>query len=32
MPHWVPYMVAACLAAFIIGWIAAWALDEWKNR
>jgi hypothetical protein len=32
MPSWLPYMVACCLAAGLLGWIVAWMLDEWKNR
>jgi len=25
-------MVAAALAAFIVGWIAGYLYDEWKNK
>jgi hypothetical protein len=32
MPDWVPYMVLACVAALILGWILGWAWDEWNNR
>jgi hypothetical protein len=32
MPSWVPYMIASCLAATIIGYILGWAVDEWKNK
>jgi hypothetical protein len=32
MPDWFPYMLAACAAATLIGYIAAWLLDEWRNR
>jgi hypothetical protein len=29
---WMMYMVAACIAGFGIGWIIAWAIDEWRMR
>jgi hypothetical protein len=32
MPDWAYTMMACCLAALIIGYIAGWAWDEWKNR
>jgi len=32
MPSWVYYMVACCFAGFLLGWITAWALDQWNNR
>ena len=32
MPSWVYTMAACCLAAAILGWCVAWALDEWNNR
>ena len=32
MPSWVPYMVASCIAAFLIGYVIAWFLDELKNK
>ena len=41
MPSWVPYMVASCLAATIIGYALAWSMDEfeiwemldrWRNK
>jgi hypothetical protein len=27
-PSWVFTMMAVCLAAFLVGWIIAWALNE----
>ena len=32
LPEWMFYMAAVCFASFCIGWIIAWALDEWRNR
>jgi hypothetical protein len=32
MPDWVPIMLAACLASFLIGWIIAWIADHWNDR
>jgi hypothetical protein len=32
MPMWVYYMVGVCIAAYGIGFIAAWAVDEWKRQ
>jgi len=31
MPGWVPYMVLACIAALVWGWIVAWAVDHWRD-
>jgi hypothetical protein len=30
MPTWIYYMLAACLASFLIGYIAAWVRDQWE--
>jgi hypothetical protein len=30
MPTWVYYMLAACLASFLIGYIVAWAWEQWE--
>ena len=32
MPSWIPYMMVSCLAAFLIGYILAWAMDQWRDR
>ena len=31
MPSWIPYMMASCCAAFLIGYAIAFFYDEWKN-
>jgi hypothetical protein len=31
LPSWVYYMVAACFAAFLVGWIIAWLVDEYGS-
>jgi len=31
IPAWGYSMIAMCIAAAIIGYIAAWAMDEWRN-
>jgi hypothetical protein len=31
-PAWIYYMLAGCLASFLIGWIIAWAMDQWQNK
>jgi len=30
MPTWVYYMLAVCLASFLIGYIVAWVRDQWE--
>jgi len=30
MPSWIYTMFAVCLAAFLLGYIAAWAKDQWE--
>jgi len=32
LPDWGYTMMGVCLAALVIGYIAAWAWDEWKNK
>jgi predicted Co/Zn/Cd cation transporter (cation efflux family) len=32
LPEWVVTMAAACAAAFIVGWIIAFALDQTRNH
>ena len=32
MQSWMATMVACCLAAFILGYVVAWTLDQWKDR
>jgi hypothetical protein len=32
MPDWVYIMILACIAAFILGWIIAWAVEQWRER
>lgn len=32
MQTWMWYMIMCCIAAFGVGYIAAWAIDEWKHR
>ena len=32
MPTWIYYMAASCFTAFMVGYIAAYVIDEWKNR
>ena len=32
MAPWMGYMAASCFAAFLLGGILAWVLDEWNNR
>jgi len=29
MPTWAYYMIGACLASFLLGYIIAWMWDEW---
>jgi len=30
LPSWMFYMIAACLAAFLAGYIAAYMRDHWE--
>ena len=32
MPSWVYTMAACCLAAFILGYVIAWAVEQWRDR
>ena len=32
MPSWMVAMAASCFAAFLIGWILGWIVDQWENR
>ena len=32
MPSWLPIMVLCCVAAFIVGWILGYVVEEWKNK
>jgi hypothetical protein len=32
MATWQYYMIAMCLAGFLLGWIAGWIWDEWKDK
>jgi uncharacterized membrane protein YraQ (UPF0718 family) len=31
-PVWGYYMIGACIAAFIVGWVAGYIVDEYRNR